>query len=49
MVARGLDIEPQIGVGVIAKRRHERGLPSDRVAENEAIVRRRAGKIQSFG
>jgi len=43
MAARGLDVEPQINVGVIAKRRHERGLRSDRVIENQAIIRRRAG------
>jgi hypothetical protein len=43
MAARALDVEPQINVGVVAKRRHERGLHSDRVTENEAIIRRRAG------
>lgn len=43
MSARGLDIEPQINVGIVAKRRHARGQHSDRVAENEAIVRRRGG------
>ena len=43
MAAGALDVEPQIGVGVVAKRRHERGLLSDRVIENEAIIRRRAG------
>jgi ATP-dependent exoDNAse (exonuclease V) alpha subunit len=43
MAARGLDVEPQINVGVIAKRRHERGLRSDRVIENHVIIRRRTG------
>ena len=43
MAARALDLEPQIGVGVVAKRRDERGLLSGRVIENEAIIRRRAG------
>jgi hypothetical protein len=43
MAARGLDVEPQINVGVVAKRRHERGLHSDRVIENQAIIRRRTG------
>jgi hypothetical protein len=41
MATRALDVEPQIHVGIVAKRRHERGLRSDRVIENEAIVRRR--------
>ena len=43
MAARELDVEPQINVGVVAKRRHERGLRSDRVIENQAIIRRRTG------
>lgn len=42
MAGRGLDIEPQINIGIAAKRRHERGKHSDRVVENNAIVRRRA-------
>lgn len=42
MAARDPDVEPQIHVGVVAKQRHERGLRSDRVTENAAIVRRRS-------
>lgn len=44
MAARDPDAEPQIHVGVVAKKRHERGLRSDRVVENAAIVRRRSGR-----
>ena len=42
MAARDPDVEPQSHVGVVAKKRHERGLRSDRVIENAAIVRRRS-------
>jgi len=43
MASRRLDVEPQINVGVVARRRHERGLRSDRVIENQVIIRRRTG------
>ncbi len=41
MSAQEIPLEPQIHVGVVAKRRHERGLPSERVLENEEIRRTR--------
>ena len=41
MAAQKASLEPQIHVGVVAKRRHERGLLSERVIENEEILRAR--------
>lgn len=38
---REVCLEPQINVGVIAKKRHERGLFSERLVENDAIIARR--------
>ncbi len=47
MAVRAPSLEPQITVGVVAKRRHKRGLYSERVVENDAIRSRRRNKVEA--